>query len=201
MSARLRPALLTVIFVLLYASFSFAAITFTVTTASVYKSSSTTIGSGTALCTNVSIQSSDNTCSTALDEGSTYRFEFVAQDSGTTAATSPERSDFRNVWDGGDAVGSDATLVSCGCNDDGTNVSGTYSTNEDDLRGNFSGSFCNVEASGGSEVYYFIVTVGSDAASDTNPLFYIQDGTPSDSSNNFTLNVAVCGNNTIEGLN
>ena len=57
----------------------FSAINFDITTASVYQSSSTTIGSGTAVCTNIDVVTADTSCGTAISPGATYRFEFVAE--------------------------------------------------------------------------------------------------------------------------
>lgn len=189
-------------FILLFAAGALAAINFNVTTASVYQGSSTETGSGTVLCANVNIQSAANSCPTALNRGITYRFEFTANNTGTTTATAVDRAEFRNVAAASNAVGNNPALVACGCNDDGVNKTGIISKTGQTVRCTFAApNFCTVENNGGSETFYFILGTGNNAASDTNPRFFIRNGgTANDTSESLSIQIAVCGNNSRQGL-
>ncbi len=182
--------------VLLFAQNVLAA--FDVTTMDVYRSSSTTLDSDTSVCTGVSVASGSPSCSGTLYKESTYRIEFTAVETGGTARR-VDRTDFKDVYASNDVIGSDATLVGCGCWDDGTHKTGTISTNANDVRCTFTdtdATACVVESGGGSEDFYFLITPGTNAASQSGKL-YAQDGGTSDVTPtiDFTLSNIVCGNN------
>ncbi|MCV0400352.1 MAG: hypothetical protein K5785_10240, partial [Nitrosarchaeum sp.] len=148
----------------------------------VYQSSSTTLNSGTAVCTGVSQTSgSAQTCTGNLQPNTTYRFEVNVGNTGTGAG-SPNTFSFLNSVGANDILGSSPSYGSAGC---GTNTNWSAGTSGSNVVVN-SGTTCSISASGNQD-YWFIVTIGSDTRGDTTQTFSVSDGTVSDSSNANTI--------------
>ena len=155
-------------------SLFFASPSYSIGSLSVYQSDSNAIGSGTAVCTGVDISSISASCDGNLTKKGIYRFELAISNPNTQNGF-PDQLMFLNSYAMGDVLGSDANLLYCGCLDDGTYKPGVPSFVGDDVNCNMiSASQCNVEKNGGSETFYFVIGIGSNAASGTGS-FFIKD--------------------------
>lgn len=150
----------------------------------VYKSSSTTLDTGTAVCLDVSI-TSGGTCVTYLINGETYRFEFRVTNSGGTSGT-PTNAEFRSSVANLDVLGTivtgDLGGAGCGANSDWTD---TVVTTRVDWN---SGTTCAITSGGDTEEFFVIVTIDTDADEGT-ATFFIDDATNTDESGTITFHV------------
>ena len=153
--------------------------TYVVDLLDVYESSSTTLDSGTAICTDVDLES-ESSCGTGLESGKTYRFEIEVDNRGT-ANGSPTDFDYLDLVATSDVLGSitsgDITDYGCGTNTDWSSLSvasGHVSTAVG------TGTACEITTSGNVE-YWVIVTIDSDSSGGTGT-FYVDDGSLNDTS-------------------
>ena len=153
--------------------------TYVVDLLDVYESSSTTLDSGTAICTDVDLES-ESSCGTGLESGKTYRFEIEVDNRGT-ANGSPTDFDYLDLVATSDVFGSitsgDITDYGCGTNTDWSSLSvasGHVSTAVG------TGTACEITTSGNVE-YWVIVTIDSDSSGGTGT-FYVDDGSLNDTS-------------------
>lgn len=149
---------------------------------SVYQSSSTTIGDGTAVCTGVDLTGLTASCDTNLLRGTSYRFEVVISNTDNQDGDA-EQFNFQNVYAASDVLGSDATVSNCGCSDDGVDKPGTPSFNGQTVECALPvADPCTVEKNDGSETFYFVITAGSDPATASGDFFIDQTGETGDTS-------------------
>ena len=154
---------------------------------SVYQSSSTTIGSGTAVCTAVDLEASPSSCSGNIEQNQTYRFEVTVRNDGTGAG-SPTQLDFTSAVATSDTLGSIpvGNILNSGCS---TNTDWTESIVTTTARAS-SGTACSISASGGTAVYWIIITIDTDAGTgSTTSGFDITDGAVSDSATTTTYTI------------
>ncbi len=176
--------------------------TYDIRTASIYQSSSNS--GGTPVCTNLEIDDTPtndpDTCGQQIVTGATYRFEFQVANTNLSFNGSPTAADFRNVYASGSAIGSNATLVGCGCYDGATKTGTSFVPSGSNARCTYvSPNICTVPWGEDYLVrYYFIITIGSNAANDTDPRFYVVSGVKSDLSETFTMAVTSCGNGALD---
>jgi hypothetical protein len=155
---------------------------YSVDTLDVYESSSTTLDTGTPICTGLTISSGTPSCSGTMFQGRTYRIEVdISQTGGDTAGT-PTRVDMQSAVGNLDVVGVTPSYGSAGCTE-GANVNTdwTASTSSADIQ-SASGTGCVLAKSGGSGTFWFIVTLDSDDADDDTSTFFVTDGTVTNTS-------------------
>jgi len=139
----------------------------------VYESASTTLDSGTPVCLDVSI-TAGGTCSGTLTHGNTYRFEFEVTNTGAGAG-SPTNAEFKDSVGSPDVLGTilDVDLGGAGC--------GTIADWDDTVTSPtvFWSAVTTCEiAKSGTEEFYVIATVDTDACEGTaTATFFIDDGT------------------------
>ena len=169
---------------------------YSVDTMDVYQSSSTSLGTGTAICTGVGI-SGGGTCSGTLDHGATYRFEFTVSNVGA-ANGSPNNAEFRSTVGSLDVLGNIATgdLGGAGCGEPGAENTDWVDTVTGTRVDWDAGTTCTINNTGGdiNTEYFVIATVGADACDGTaTATFFISDGSFSDESGTITFNCAPAG--------
>lgn len=146
----------------------------------VYESSSTTLDSGTAVCTDIDTDSAQD-CTGNLVAGNTYRFELEVDNTGGGAG-SPTDFDYLDLVAASDVFGSidtgAITDYGCGTNSDWTGLS---IATGDVLTSVGGGTACSISAAGNVE-YWVIVTLDSADASYGSGTFFVDDGSVSDTS-------------------
>jgi len=159
--------------------------TYVVDLLDVYESSSTTLDSGTSVCLNVDLESASS-CGTALNAGSTYRFEIEVDNTGAGDGT-PTSFDLDAMIAASDVLGSIpvGNLLDSGCS---TNTNWAESiSGGTDARAS-SGTTCLIANTTGSVEFWMVVTLDTDANNGTGT-FTITDGTTSDTSTTTTFTV------------
>jgi len=166
--------------------------TYSVDTMSVYQSSSTTIGSGSAVCLATGVSGASTSCINPLSPSTSYRFELTISNNDPVNGShgDPDSFDFLGVYAASDVVGSDASISACGCFDDSVHKSGT---------GSFSGNNaecalpsldpCQVEKNGGDEIFFFVLTTGSDADSEIGNFLISESGVSDNTSADISFDV------------
>jgi len=150
----------------------------------VYESSSTTLGSGTVVCTNVDLNNT-NTCTGDLKASTTYRFEMRVNNTSAIIDGTPTSFEFRDAVGASDVLGSitNPDLGSAGCGTD-TDWSATVVGNDVSVT---SGTTCTISASG-NEDFWFIVTPKIDLSGAAGT-FFVSDGGITDTSTATTFTV------------
>ncbi len=130
--------------------------TYSVDTLAVYQSESTTLGSGTAICTALDISTGTPDCSGVLNYGFPYRFEVTVSNSGSAA--SPTSLEIDSSVGSGDVFGTIVAgeVLDSGCS---TNTDWTESiAGGTDVRA-ASGTTCSIAGGGGTAVFWIVVKV------------------------------------------
>lgn len=144
----------------------------------VYEDNTANMGTGTAVCTGVTI-TSGGTCSGTMYQGRTYRIEIAVNEVGGDTGGSPTQFVMQNSIANADVLGVTPSYGSGGCDADRTGLADssdwTPSTNGANADVD-SGTTCTV-AKNGIEYYYFIVTLDADDADNGAARFFITDGT------------------------
>ena len=155
---------------LLFSSSAFAPVSYSLDSLSVYQDDTNVLGAGTSVCT-VGISGAAASCDTNLMRSTSYRFEVTISNGGNPFGE-PDELKFLDVYSASDVVGSDATVSGCGCWDDSDeNKSGTLSHVDNNVVCTFTTpTQCKIN-NGDSDVFYFILTTGSDAATGTGNFF------------------------------
>ncbi len=164
--------------------------TYSITNLDVYESNTGTLSDGTAVCTGLDV-TGNVTCGTDLKLGATYQFQFTVTNSGSGDGV-PGAFEFNDANGAGDVLGPiAATDSTCGCNDDGADnpwvnsiVGGTTLSCTPGA-----GTTCTVELGGGTEVWYFIITIKGGAADET-ATATVKEGGDNDVTGTLTFTVA-----------
>ncbi len=148
----------------------------------VYQSSSTVLGSGTAICLDVDTDTAQ-TCSGDLQRDLDYRFEIEVDNSGD--AGSPTIQELRLSVASGDVLGSIVTadIIDAGCS---TTTGWTELVTGTTARGT-AGTTCEISTSGTVE-FWMIVNIDPDAEGNSSLSLHISDGTVTDTSELITFN-------------
>jgi len=149
----------------------------------VFRSTSTTLESGTPICLNVNLTSS-STCS-SLFSGEDYRFEINVTNTGTSDFT-PTFFEFDDVVASSDVLGSilAGNVTNSGCS---TNTDWTPSIVGNDVNAT-AGTTCLIQNTTGWAEFWVVVTLDTDAATGSGS-FLISNGTTSDSSTSTTFDL------------
>lgn len=165
---------------------TFAVPNYTLDAMNVYESQSTTLASGTAICTTVDLESASS-CGRTIEVGHIYRIEIIVRNDGSGSG-SPNIIEMNSAVGSSDVLGNISAgaygFIASGCS---TNTDWTESIQAStDLRGT-AGTACSIAGSG-SATYWMIVLVKASAASGTST-FTVDDGSRSDVSTTTTFNV------------
>jgi hypothetical protein len=144
----------------------------------VYEDNTANMGTGTAVCTGVTI-TSGGTCSGTMYQGRTYRIELQVNEVVGDNGGDPTQFVMQSAVGNLDVAGVTPSYGSGGCDADRTGLADqtnwTPSTNGAAIDVD-SGTTCTVSKSG-TEYFYFIVTLDADDADDDTATFFITDGT------------------------
>ena len=183
-----------ILIMLLQTAFAGGTPSLSITSLSVYESSTSTLSDGTLVCSNVNLTSTSS-CGSNLETGKTYQFQVSITNSGAGDGK-PEDFDFRSVVGNGDIVGSVATsAVNCGCYENASLKTGTDSISGSDLTCQWANkSECKISKNGDTEVFYFIVTIDTDAASGSGDYYVNDPGKSSDTSTTTAFTIVTPNN-------
>ena len=183
-----------ILIMLLQTAFAGGTPSLSITSLSVYESSTSTLSDGTLVCSNVNLTSTSS-CGSNLETGKTYQFQVSITNSGAGDGK-PEDFDFRSVVGSGDVVGSIATsAVNCGCYQDASLKTGTDSISGSDLTCQWADKGeCKISKNGDTEVFYFIVTIDTDASSGSGDYYVNDPGKSSDTSTTTAFTIVTPNN-------